>query len=186
MTHRQTDTEDWRYEMSMRSGTNGKRGIFRLTLQTVLLLTASCLISANAAIEGQESQDRAVVTSEPRHHYKPSLDGRVKALAQGLDLDAMQQSELRKVLQAQHEQVSRVWNDASTPAAYRISATQAVSNKAADQIRVLLNEEQRKKFNPPKKPTHEAMAGSAKPNVEGWMDAVRPKQAGSPPVTDGD
>ena len=81
-----------------------------------------------------------------------------------------QQSALRKLLEDQREQIRGVWSNTSVPAAYRVSATLAISDKTADQIRSLLNEEQRKKYNPPRLP-HEALANSASPSVEGWMSA---------------
>ena len=90
-------------------------------------------------------------------------------LSKALHLDARQQSELRKVLAGQREQLSKVWSDTSVPAAWRVSATQAISDKTADQIRALLNEEQKKRYNPPK-PPHEAMRASARPSVEAWMN----------------
>lgn len=93
-------------------------------------------------------------------------------LSKSLDLDARQRSDLRKVLEDQREQVSRVWSDTSVPAAYRVSATQAISDRTADQIRALLNDEQRKRYNPPK-PPHEATPGSARPSVDPWMEPDR-------------
>lgn len=109
----------------------------------------------------------------PHHHNRIGLEDRVRTLSKALDLDATQQSELRKVLEDQREQVGRIWSDASVPAAYRVSATQAISDKTADRIRALLNEEQRKKYKTARQ--HGAAADSAKPNVEAWMDAAKPK-----------
>jgi phosphatidylethanolamine-binding protein (PEBP) family uncharacterized protein len=60
------------------------------------------------------------------------------------------------------------------PAAYRVSATQGISDKTADEIRSLLNDEQRKKYNPPK-PPREAMVDSTNTSVEAWMNASREK-----------
>jgi hypothetical protein len=54
-----------------------------------------------------------------------------------------------------------------------VSATQSIGDKTADQIRALLNEEQRKKYNPPK-PSHEASTGPS-PGVEEWMNKTKPK-----------
>ena len=94
-------------------------------------------------------------------------------LSKGLGLDAKQEAELRKVLESQREQVQRVWNDPSLSGQSRIGATLAINDQTADQIRALLNEEQRKKYNPPRQP-HDAAA--SKPDVEAWMNAVTPKK----------
>jgi hypothetical protein len=109
----------------------------------------------------------------PRQPGGRSLEERVAVLSKALDLDARQRSELRKVLEDQREQVSRVWRDTSVPAAYRVSTTRAITDRTADRIRALLNEEQRKRYNPPK-PPHGATPGSARPDVEAWMN---PRQA---------
>jgi hypothetical protein len=153
--------------------TAGKGGMVRPVLHLALLLALGCLIPAQADTAGQGSAGDSTVRQGQRHYKKHSLEERVRKLTQWLALDATQQSELRKVLEDQREQIRKVWDDASVPAAYRISATQAISDKTADQIRALLNEEQRKKFNPPRQPRE--AAGSVKPSVEDWMDAAKPK-----------
>lgn len=110
-----------------------------------------------------------------RHREGATLEDRVRALTQGLDLDASQQAALRKVLINQREQILKVWNDPSpVPAAYRIGAVKAITDHTADQIRALLNDEQRKKYNPPRRPSPE---GEQRPDVSAWMDAIGPRVA---------
>jgi len=95
-------------------------------------------------------------------------------LARTLDLDETQQSALRKVLESQrdqgHEGLER-FISAGCLSCYR---HRAIGDKTADQIRALLNEEQKKKYNQPRKP-RDASAGAAQPNVEDWMKATQPK-----------
>ena len=140
----------------------------------VLALASAGLVPAHAAADGKDSDSAAAARQAPGHHRGSSLDDRVRTLSKALDLDARQQSELRKVLEGQREQVKRVWDDTSVPAGYRVSATQAISDNTADRIRALLNDEQKKKYNPPK-PPREAASGSDRPSVETWMNAVKPK-----------
>ena len=92
-----------------------------------------------------------------------------------IELDARQQSELRKALEDQRDQMTRVWSDAAVPAAYRVSATQAIADQTSDRIRALLNEEQRKRYNAPR-PKNGLTPGTARPSVEAWMypDQARP------------
>jgi len=139
-----------------------------------LLLAAGCSISAHAAVDGVSVAAQYPVHQPLRHYNSSGLEERIRTLSRGLDLDPTQQSSLRKFLEIQSEQVRKVWSDSSVPAAYRVSVTQAISDRTADEIRALLNEEQRKRFNPPK-PPRDDMAGSVKLNVDDWMDAVRPK-----------
>lgn len=132
-------------------------------------LVVASLSPAQAAGAGEKPAVHPPVRRLPRQVGGRSLEERVTMLSKALDLDARQQSQLRKVLEDQREQVSRVWSDTSVPAAYRVGTTQAISDKTADRIRALLNDEQRKRYNPPK-PPREARPGSARPSVEAWMN----------------
>ena len=163
----------WTDDMSKRLKANRRRGASRPMLVLVLALASACLIPAHAANEGEGLVSEPPARQAPRHRNGSSLDDRARILSQALDLDAAQQSELRKVLEGQREHVRRIWNDTSVPAAYRVIATQAISDKTADRIRALLSEEQRKKYKPPRQ--HNAAVGSAKPSVEDWMNAAKPK-----------
>ena len=145
----------------------------RAILRLALALSAGWPIPAHAAAAEAGSRVQAVKRHVPRHTLKSGIEGRVKMLSRGLGLDPKQQAELRKVLEGQRDQVQRVWNDPSLSGPYRVIATQAISERTADQIRALLNEEQRKKYNPPKQP-HDPAA--SKPDVEAWMNAITPKK----------
>jgi hypothetical protein len=100
------------------------------------------------------------------------LDDRVKLLARELDLDAKQQSELKKVLENQREQVVRAWADGSVPAGVRVQATQKISERTSDQIRALLNDEQRKRYIQPR--SRETEQSLASGDVESWMAGKAP------------
>jgi hypothetical protein len=101
------------------------------------------------------------------------LDRRVMLLARELDLSATQQAQVKKVLEGQREQVARVWNDTSIPAARRVSATQAIGDRTADRIRALLNDEQRKKYIRPRQ--RDVAVGTAGGDAEAWMNASKRK-----------
>ena len=139
-------------------------------LPWLIVLTFGCCFTVNAVTEVQGASGEPHARGAAHQHSGHTLEDRVRILTQWLSLDATQQTELRKILQGQREQVRSLWSDTSVPAAYRISATQAISDKTGDQIRAMLNEEQKKKFNPPRPPRDE-IAASARPNVEDWMNA---------------
>jgi Spy/CpxP family protein refolding chaperone len=150
-------------------------GLARLESAVRATLVASVLVAlasvnAGAAEPAREGDSLSGHVHRARAHA--GLDDRVQLLSKALELDAGQQAALKKVLEAQREQVSRLWANESLPAAYRVSATQAIGEKTADQIRALLNDEQKKRFNPPK-PPHEAAASSSL-SVEDWMSKTRP------------
>ena len=127
------------------------------------------------------SADPPPASQTPAAHRPPAespLDRRVATLSKALDLNAEQQSMLRAALEQQRAEIERVWNDPSVPAAYRVGATRAITDRTADRIRAFLNDEQKKKYNPP--PRQEQNAATST-DVEAWMKATRarPKSTGT-------
>ena len=151
------------------------RGRINMGLHFVVLaFGVACLLPVQAASDLQSQPGTVGQSYGLRHPHGNSLEDRIRVLAKALDLDVKQQSELRRVLEGQREEVRRVWDDSSVPAVYRVSATQGISDKTGDQIRALLSDEQRKKYSAPRVP-HEATAGSTSRSVESWMDSAQPK-----------
>jgi hypothetical protein len=103
-----------------------------------------------------------------------TLDYRMKLLTAELNLDPAQQAQVRQALEEQRQQMKALWADTSIPAGQRVNATRVISDKTADRIRGLLNEEQRKKYIAERKP-RAAGDDAGKPDVEHWMEATRPK-----------
>ena len=128
---------------------------------------------ATRAVDDSEAAAPVPQDTARRRKRASPLDRRVMLLARELGLDATQQAQVKKVLEAQREQVARLWNDKSIPAARRVSATQAIGDRTADRIRALLNDEQRKRYI---KPRHRDVAvGTAGGDVESWMNAGKRK-----------
>jgi hypothetical protein len=110
---------------------------------------------------------------QPTVRYRVhGLQDRVRLLTKALDLDARQQAQLRKVLESQRQRVLAAWNDTSVAPARRIAATQAISEETNARIRALLNEEQRRKFGPPRQAREPEAPG---PSVEAWMSKTAQK-----------
>jgi len=172
----------------------GKVGRLALRLAMALAMVGAGLGPAHAATDPTDATEpagaaeaagaaRAVYDSEAaapvpqdtarRRKRGSPLDRRVMLLAKELGLDATQQGRVKKVLEGQREQVARVWNDRSIPAARRVSATQAIGDRTADRIRALLNDEQRKKYIQPRQ--RDAAVGTAGGDVESWMNAGKRK-----------
>jgi hypothetical protein len=136
-----------------------------------LVLAGSGVTSPVAAAEqglSAEQGQTATPAHPAAHHARHgSLEERVALLTRALELDARQQVALRKVLLGQREQLQRIWRDGSVPSGDRIASTKAVSMRTAEQIRSLLNEEQRKKYEPPPQRDPGQAVGGA--HVEDWM-----------------
>jgi hypothetical protein len=109
-----------------------------------------------------------------RHKSVSPLDKRVTLLTKELKLDARQQVQVRKILQEQQAQISRLWSDSSTAPALRVNATQTIGDHTADQIRAILNEEQRQKYVQEHKRTTKVGAPGA--DVQTWMTPAKAKK----------
>lgn len=108
-----------------------------------------------------------------RSHAASDLADRVKAFTKALDLDALQQDQLRKILVERRDKVRKIWSDRSLLPAERVPATRAANERTGDEIRAMLNDEQRKKYNaapPSGAPDH-----GDKRSIDQWLDAARPR-----------
>jgi hypothetical protein len=94
-----------------------------------------------------------------------SLQHRVDVLSKALQLDARQRTELLTILEGQRQAVGKIWSDPALLPAERTPATRALQERTADQIRSILSEEQRKRYNPPKPQG----AAPPSPDVDAWM-----------------
>ncbi len=100
-----------------------------------------------------------------------ALDQRVQLMAKELGLDAGQQLELKGILLNQRAEVLAVWNNESVPAAVRVGATQAITEKTADRIRTILTDAQREKFS--KSRPHDTPVGAPGSDLQKWMTATQ-------------
>ena len=129
--------------------------------------------------------DDAALTVAPASIQKPvhrgmaeALDKRVQLLATELNLDTAQQVAVRRLLLQQREQTLKVWKDEAAPAALRIKATQGVADRTAEQIRALLNDEQRGRYSQPH--NRDAEQHFASEDLESWMRGSAPKGTPTP------
>jgi len=137
-----------------------------------LVLAIGLLGAANIEASGKQGGAPPVHQATQRARVA-GLDERVKVFAKALDLDAAQQSQLRRILLGQREAVRRIWSDESLSPAERAPATRAASERAGDEIRAILNGEQRKKYNSAA-PATSPDKGEQR-SVEQWLDATRPR-----------
>jgi len=109
--------------------------------------------------------------SGPRHPRRQNLtvDDRVQTLSKALDLSETQRAEVKKVLEHQRELVRRMRDDQS-PAVDYTSRLRAINSNTVQQIRALLNEDQKKKYAPAQPPKTEPSTQS--PTVEDWLKAL--------------
>lgn len=133
--------------------------------------------AAASAEAGPAAGRRTATARAPRGD---ALEARVRALTQALTLDAGQQAALRELLQRQRATVSGIWSDPKLLPAERGPAVHAATDRTAEEIRAILNDEQKLKYSPPK-PAQSKALQEAGGSVEKWMDATREKNTGAAP-----
>jgi hypothetical protein len=132
----------------------------------VVALAVQAALPAPAAAAARGAPPASQQPLLPRGK-RSGLEARVATLTRALGLDARQQDALRTLLRDQRQQVQQIWNDESVSPADRVAATRKVSLRSADRIRAMLNEEQRKKYDPPPQGDPGKTIGNAR--VEDWM-----------------
>jgi hypothetical protein len=154
---------------------DSRRGL-ALYAGLVLVLAIGCLGAVDAADTAQAVAPQDPGPAAPARRATKSAPGarleeRVKVFAKALDLDATQQSQLRKILLGQGDAVRKIWSDRSLSPAERVPAMQAENRQTGDEIRAILNDEQKKKYNLAA-PANAPDKGD-KRSVEQWLDATR-------------
>jgi len=150
----------------------GGRIVPRSSSWRVALACAACLAALPIRAADEPASGISAVRAAPvPQRHATALEQRVTLLAAELGLTAQQQAEVRGILEDQRQQVAKVWNDTAMPAAYRVNATRNISDQTGDRIRAVLTEEQKAKYNQPRKP-RAATEHSDAPSVEAWMKAT--------------
>ncbi len=152
------------------------RAALRLTLASTLLACAHLAAAQDAppATARAAAANAAVFRRYAAHRRaRNGLEERVRALAKRLDLDARQQAEARKLLERQRELVKQVWADHTMSGADHVVTTRAIAERTGDQIRAMLNAEQRRKFGEASPLRDKPQATEA--DVEHWMRVTGPR-----------
>jgi len=135
---------------------------------TAVLCCSAAGLPAQAA-EALTSAARPPVTAVQQR--QPALDQRIALMTAELGLDEHQQAELRRILINQRTQIMKLWSDTSLQPASRVGATRVISARTGDEIRAMLTDEQKAKYNQPRKP-HDAAADPNARSVEDWIKAT--------------
>jgi hypothetical protein len=116
------------------------------------------------------AQPTRPVTRSVRHRV--TLDDHVKALAKSLDLNEAQQAAIKKILEQLQREILRLRQDSSISGGDRIGRFRALQDQTVERIRSVLNDEQKKKYNP--LAVRQVPQASDQKSVEDWMKATTP------------
>jgi hypothetical protein len=152
----------------LRSDGKWRGWLGRAFLPFVLILPVSYSAIPQTLDEGQ-ADGSTPSQHHARHPYtKPNLDVRVNRFAKGLDLSESQQSAVKKILEERQKEILRMRLDPTTTGSFAIDRFRALQERTVKQIRAVLNEEQKKQYDP-----LAARKISPEPNVEDWLKAAK-------------
>ena len=108
-----------------------------------------------------------------RGHRRPTIDDRVKVLAKNLELNETQQAAVKKILEQRQQETLRIRRDPSISGSTRIDQFRALQDKTVQRIRAVLNEEQRKKYDP--LAVRRVQPAPQQRSVEDWLKVTTPQ-----------
>jgi hypothetical protein len=105
-------------------------------------------------------------------HRGPSMDDRVKVVARNLDLTEAQQAAVKEILEQRQQETLRIRLDPAINGGARIERFRALQDTTVVRIRAILNEEQRKKYDPfaPRR----IQPAPQQQSVEDWIKVTTP------------
>jgi hypothetical protein len=157
----------------------------KLVLSGTLLLLTLALPVQRTFSQTSEGQTSEVPTSEAptpvaptlqRHgsvHYKrQTLDDKIAVLSKNLELTEPQQVSVKKILERRQQETLRI-RDADVPGNVRIDQFRLLQERTITQIRAVLTDEQKKKYDPLISRTRPT-ASTPQRSVEDWIKATTP------------
>jgi hypothetical protein len=148
--------------------------LLALTLASVFGLTCAATAQADqtpATSTGKQTSSPATsrAPAAPRRQSlrRHTLDDRVQQLAKSLDLNEKQQAGVKAVLERQQFQARQIQFDPNISGEERIGRFRALQDDTVLRIRALLDDEQKKKYDPLGHGKQEA--GSSDKYVDQWM-----------------
>lgn len=135
------------------------------------VLAAPLVAQANNVAPGTP----ATTPAQPPHaaHRRPTLDDRVKALATSLGLNEAQQAAVKKILEQRQQETLRLRRDTSIPGSVRIERLRALQDQTVQRIRLVLNDEQKKKYDP--LAVRQTGPAPGQKSVEDWLKVTTPQ-----------
>ena len=102
----------------------------------------------------------------------PTIDDRVRVLARSLDLNEAQRVAVKKILEQRQQETLRIRQDTSISGGARIERFRALQDNTVERIRAVLNEEQKKKYDP--LAVRRTQPAPQQRSVEDWLKVTTP------------
>jgi hypothetical protein len=104
--------------------------------------------------------------------HRARLEDRVKVLAESLHLDYAQQLAVTEILEERQQETLRIRRDTSISGSDRLAQFRAIQDRTVLRIRAVLNEEQKKKYDP--LAIRRVEPAREQRSVEDWIKATTP------------
>lgn len=163
----------------MPSCNNAIRAIGRNRAILVGVCVSAFLLNAmlSSFLVAQASDAAPATPATPAHpahptHRRASLDDRVKAFATALGLNDAQEAAVKKILEQRQQEVLRLRQDGSIPGSVRIERLRALQDQTVQRIRTVLNDEQKKKYDP--LAVRQTGQAPGQKSVEDWLKVTTP------------
>jgi hypothetical protein len=104
---------------------------------------------------------------------RPTIDDVVKRFAKNLDLNEAQEAAVKKILEQRQSETLRIRQDSSISGGARIDQFRALQDRTVERIRAVLNDEQRKKYDP--LASRRVKLAPDQKSVEDWLKLTTPK-----------
>jgi hypothetical protein len=156
----------------MRSDARWRGRLGKTLLSIILALPLGHLVPSRAFAEGQAPGGVVPQRQKRRQHNRPNLDDRVSLFAKSLDLSEAQKSAVKNTLEQRQQQTLRILRDASISGSARTDQLRALQVRTVERIRAILNEEQKKKYDPL---ATQRIPPTPRPSVEDWLKATTPR-----------
>jgi hypothetical protein len=117
-------------------------GILNLTLLLTIFWSSVPAWTQSSSAPAQSGSE------DSRASKRGSVDQRVARLTQALQLSEPQQSAVKKILEQRREQFWQIRRDPSLSGSERIDRVRALQESTVKEIRSVLTEEQKQKYNP--------------------------------------
>jgi predicted TIM-barrel enzyme len=131
-----------------------------------------CLALLAAAGVAQKPDSTGPVHQTHAVRRRARLEDRVKVLAESLHLDDAQQVAVTKILEERQQETLRIRRDASISGSDRMAQFRAIQDRTVVRIRSVLNEEQKKKYDP--LAVRRVEPAPEQRSVEDWIKATTP------------
>src|SRR5581483_7339923 len=133
------------------------------------VLCAALLASAGVA---QQPDSAGPVHQMHAMHRRARPEDRVKVLAESLHLNDAQQVAVTKILEERQQETLRIRRDPSISGSDRLTQFRALQDRTMLRIRAVLNDEQRKKYDP--FAARRVEPAPQQRSVEDWIKATTP------------